>query len=366
MEPSHPRSGLPVVLVTGVDDAAMAAATIGLQWDLPHAVVVSHRIDVEAQRLHRTVSDVSGLLEEEAVDLEHACVSCAIREDIVPTLRRLAGLERWSAVVARLPLSAEASQVCRVLEGEPRPDLRIAAVVAALDGATLAETLTGGLLLAEVGRHCAREDRRGLAEAACGLVEYADVVTVHEDADAAAVDLVRALARPDCIVLPEGAGLDARRVVAGLHAHHATEAWVAETRTAPLPPLPSPTVWRLDLRSDRPFHPERLHAGLSTLGGGPHRSRGCFWLPSRPGQVCAWDGAGGQVSIGTVGRWAQRTPRTRLVVTGLCATVPAAERERIVTAFLLALATEAELRDPPAAWHTRGDGFEPWLGMTAA
>ena len=41
----------------------MAASTMGLQWDLPDAVVVVHRIDVETQQLHRTISDVTGVLE---------------------------------------------------------------------------------------------------------------------------------------------------------------------------------------------------------------------------------------------------------------------------------------------------------------
>ena len=49
----------PVVLVTGVDADAMAATTVGLQFDLPFAVVLRHVLDVDAQRLTRVVSDMT-------------------------------------------------------------------------------------------------------------------------------------------------------------------------------------------------------------------------------------------------------------------------------------------------------------------
>ncbi|MBJ7528912.1 MAG: cobalamin biosynthesis protein CobW, partial [Nocardioides sp.] len=105
----------PVVLVTGVSPDAMDATLVSLQWDLPQAVAVRHHIDVERQLLTRVVSDVTGVLDRAEVDLEHACVSCALREDVVPTIERLARDGREGTVVAHLPVGAEAAQVCHVL-----------------------------------------------------------------------------------------------------------------------------------------------------------------------------------------------------------------------------------------------------------
>lgn len=364
--PARGLAGTPAYLVTGVDELATAGATMGLQWDLPEAVVVSHRIDVAGQQLHRVISDVTGVLERESLDLAHACVSCAIREDIVPTLRRLAELDRWRAIIAHLPLSAEALQVCRAigLDGDDGdgPAVRVAAVVAALDGPSLVGTLTGDALLAEVGRHTSDGDRRGLAETAGAIVEYADVVTVHGEADDEALDLVRTLARPGAAVVADGEAVPPALLVGGLHDHRETEAWVSETRSVPLPPTASPAVWRLDLCSNRPFHPDRLHEHLAQIGGGPHRSRGCFWLPTRPGQACGWDGAGGQVSIGALGTWGRARVQTRLVVTGLCSLTSEAERETIRAAFEACLLTDAELGPQGPSWNRLTDGFEPWLG----
>lgn len=53
-----------LVVVTGVDPVAMDSTLMTLAWDLPRTVSVRHRIDPHSQVLTRTVSDVSGVLEQ--------------------------------------------------------------------------------------------------------------------------------------------------------------------------------------------------------------------------------------------------------------------------------------------------------------
>ncbi|PZF84806.1 CobW family GTP-binding protein [Jiangella anatolica] len=351
---------VPVVLLTGVDADAMASATIALQWDLPNAVVMHHRIDPGTNRLLRTVSDVTGVLERVEVDLEHACVSCAVREDVVPALDRLAAAGRWDAIVAQLPAGGDARQVCRVVtHGERLRHVRVAGVLCALHGPRLVDDLLGDELLRERGVRTG-DDGRGVAEAGAAQVEYADAVTVvgaDEATGATGPALVRALARPGAAVLVDGAGLAPDRLLDGIHDHAAAEAWTARVRSGPLPPVAGDDVWRLDLRSDRPFHPDRLRERIAVIGGGPRRSRGCFWLPTRPGVACAWDGAGGQLSIGAVEDWGRRRPFIRIVVTGLDD-----GRDEIAAAFEQCLLTDTELRRRGQYWEAAGDGFEAWLG----
>jgi G3E family GTPase len=350
--------GTPTVLVTGVAEEAMASATIALQWDLPNAVVMRHRIDVERGRLLRTVSDVSGLVEREEIDLEHACVSCAVREDVGPTLARLARNGRWGAIVAHLPVGADAVQVCRVVAQDPRlRHVRVAGVLGAVDGGRLVDDLLGDELLCERGIHTAEDDRRGVAEVGTAQVEYADAVTVVGAADAAELDLVRALARPGATVLADGDTLEPARLLGGIHEHAAAEAWAAQVRNGPLPAIDGAHVWRLDLRSDRPFHPERLYEDIEAIGGGPRRSRGCFWLPTRATVACVWDGAGGQLSIGVAEPRGRRRPFTRIVVTGMDD-----GRDEVAAAFERCLLTDDEVRGRGMYWEAVGDGFEAWLG----
>lgn len=180
--------------------------------------------------------------------------------------------------------------------------------------------------------------------------------------DPAGLDLLRALVRPGVTVVDDPSALDATPLVAGAHRHDVTEAWVDVVRRDELPLHGSPYVWTLDLRSDRPFHPGRLLESIERIGGGPRRSRGSFWLPSRPADVCVWDGAGGQLSIGTAAPWGTDTPLTRIVVHGLASGPLASSPDDVQEAFEHCLLSDAELADRGPYWEVASDGLEPWLG----
>lgn len=166
----------PITLVTGIDQAAQSATVLSLMLDLPHPVVVRHRIDLERSVLVRMVSDITGIIEHQEIDLEHACVPCAVREDVVPTLERVARDERWGSVIVQLPVAAGADQVCAKLAQERNVlrALRISSVVAAVAGPGLEDDLLGDDLLPDRGLGTSPEDRRGVGEALADLIEFAD------------------------------------------------------------------------------------------------------------------------------------------------------------------------------------------------
>ena len=346
-----------ITVVTGVRPEAGAVATVALQWDLPRAVVVRHHIDADDQVLRRVVSDATGVLDRADISLAHTCVSCAVREDVLPTLRRVAEEGRWGSVVALPPVGTPPELICDAVatERELSRRLRDSGVVVAVDGATLVDDLVGDALLADHGLHAAPDDRRGVAEVLGRMIEYADATVLASPGAAAGRGLVRALARPDAVLLDDAASLGAA-LVDSLGDRTARDAWVAVDRRKPLPRLSAAGAWRVDLRADRPFHPARLLENVGLLGSGRHRSRGCFWLPSRPDQVGEWDGAGGQLSIGTGDRWDDRA-HTRIVVAG--AGSPPGHLE---DAFESMLVSRRELRTRGSVWEQLEDGLEPWLG----
>lgn len=347
----------PLVVVTGVDPTAMDSAMVGLSWDLPRAVAVRHRIDPESQVLTRTVSDSSGVLEHEQIALEHACVSCALREDIMPTLQRLGHDGRWSSIVAGLPTATEAGRLAEVLGQDSRlaRHLKLSRVVNVVGGDRVAQDLLGDDLLRERGLHTNPGDDRGVGEVACAQIEFADVVVLDGDPGPEATDLVHALARPDALVVTGTDQLEGGAMTSHRHQRSRTAAWCSPEIEVDLPSLGESHAWRLDLSTPRPFHPERLLEQIERLGTGRHRSRGRFWLPTRPDTVLEWSGAGGQLSIGTHGR--RPSPATRLIFTGLGETP-----HELVVAFEDLLVTPAEAVPGQLHWHVSEDGLEPWLG----
>ncbi|WP_029288248.1 GTP-binding protein [Cellulomonas sp. HZM] len=369
MTPRPPRPGrVPLMVLATTDPVVRDAATFAMATDDPSLVVLRHDIleDEQGGAIRRVVLDATGVVEDCVVPLEHACLSCAVREDALPVLRALASHGRWGAVMLALPVSAESLPVTRALGWETGRsgllrDLRLAHVLAAVDVDTFEDDVLGDDLLDERGLALTSDDRRSVGEAVVAQVAHADTVLVTGDADAHGVasDLLDHLR-----------AVDGHRVD-GLYEHPPTrfltgahDARCAERRLDPLHAerrrgavRTDGDVWTIELRSERPLHPDRLVEHVRRLGEGRLRSRGRFWVPSRPGSVCAWDGAGGQLSIGVSGEWGRREPDTCLVVTGV-----GAGQAEVRRAFDDILMTEHELRDGLTSWLGRPDVLEPWLG----
>lgn len=348
-----------LVVVTGIDPVAMDSTVMTFGWSLPRTVSVRHRIDPHSQVLTRTVSDVSGVLEQVHLQLEHACVSCALREDILPTLERLARDGRWSTIVAGLPIGTEAAQLTRVLASDTRlaRHLRLSSVTVALSSGDVVRDLLSDDLLRERDQHSNPGDNRGVGEVACAQVELADHVVLDADPGPDATDLLRALARPGVPLVAGVHEVDADEVASGRHHSLLARSWCSPDLDGDLPALGPGRAWRLRLASPRPFHPERLLDDIERLGSGAFRARGSFWVPSRPGDQLEWSGAGGQLSIGRYDLWGRRTPSTRLLFTGL-----GAPPQDLTAAFEDVLLTTTEAAGERGSWTVPEDGLEPWLG----
>lgn len=348
----------PLVLITGIDADAMASTMIGLQWDAPQAVTVRHTIDVDRQVLTRIVSDAAGVVERTHVDLDHACVGCALREDVMPTLERLARDGRWGSIIAHLPVAAEATQVCRILSSDHSIGsvLHVAAVLAVVNGPTARADLIGDDLLRERHLHTSAEDGRGVAETHAAMIEYADAVVIVGDIDDTDRALASAMLRPGAEVFADQFAIDVADLIARRRLHERAEEWVDPAHAEPVGLVEIGEVWTVELRSDRPFHPDRLMEHIEGLGGGARRSRGCFWLPTRPDTICQWDGAGGQLSVGPCDHDTSEA-HTRILVTGIDD-----GRDSLQALFEHCLLTDDELATRGVIWESDQDGFEPWLG----
>jgi G3E family GTPase len=373
---AHPQQAVSLSVLVSIDPILRESAVTGLVLDSPTTVVVRHDLHPAEGHLRRVVVGATGVLEDDRVPLEHACLSCCVREDALPALSRLAEDGRWSDVVLALPVTAEPLPAVRALEVETTPGgmlagSRLATTLAITDLDTLEDDLLDDTLCSERGLELADDDGRSLGEALAAQLEQVDLVVTTGES-------------------PTGRGLvdrlrgAATRRLDGMHALGAADghdAVVAERRAHPLAArgaratdaTPSSThpahdrSWTLVLQSARPFHPDRLLERIEDLGTGPVRARGVFRVVNRPDSACLWDSAGGQTCIADLGTWDQiasgATPRTRICVVGAGDRKDAETlRRRITAAFDAAVATLDEVSDGGLAWLGAPDALEPWLG----
>lgn len=361
----------PLSVLSTIDPVLRDTAIFALLVDSPRTVVLRHDIDHEKDQLRRMVLDHTGVVEDVVLHLEHACLSCAVREDALPALRTLAADGRWDDVVLALPVSAESLPVTIALSAATRRGgmldrMRMGTVVTAVDSSDAEEDLLGIDSLAERGIALTRDDERAVAEALAAQLAHADLVVTCSDGHTHP----GLRARCGNELIDHLRAHDSHRVD-GLHEITAHElrrnrhdARAGERRCNPLHAraarCTTDHAWSLELASDRPLHPERLLARIEELGTGRLRSRGVFHVPTHPDTVCHWDGAGGQLYVGDLGSWRGQRPYTQLVFTG----VGRGERARLREVFDDVVLTDAELADADVAWLGREDVLAPWLGPT--
>ncbi|MFC7465014.1 GTP-binding protein [Brachybacterium sp. GCM10030252] len=367
--PGAAESSTPVAVVTAIDAVLRDSLVASLLLDVPGAVALRYEVDVESVTLRRLVLSADGIAEDEEVVLEHPCASCAMREDAVPALNRLASDPRISVILLAPPISADPSIVAGTLAPHQRA-WHLASASTVLSAESLHEDLLGDATLAERQLQWAEGDERSVGEALAAQIEYSGLLVLDADgpsgADgeaatqrvAAGRELLEHLRAPDQLLAVGLHDLESGSMHRGALDHQAA---LLRRDSRVVEPYGGPSAhgtWTLDLHSERPFHPDRLLENIEALGGGRLRSRGRFWVPDRPDTICQWDGAGGQVSIGATWKTGRELPTTRLVVTG----VEAADAERVRAAFRRSLLTEDEWATGLEPWMGAEDPLAPWLG----
>lgn len=342
---------LSVVIVSSVDPVLRDTAAAALSCDLPGAAVLTYSPAPGPDALVRVRSMSRDTPTVERIEVR-GCLTCATRDDLRQELVALADAD-VGQVVAVLPVTMDPVPICFDLQRAESP-ATVATSMAVVDASSLADDLLGADLLDERGLSFGEHDRRAVGEAVARQLESADLLAFVGGLDAHATALLDHVVGPvpdraDLYAMSGEAVLARRRPPAlSLRGDLRSAAGTGAANAH--------GVWTLDLQSWKPFHPQRLYERLERLGCGRLRGRGYFWLPTRPETRCAWDGAGGQLSIGELDRW-DGPARTRLVITAA-----EGDRRAVRRAFEASLLTDAELAAGLAHWCGQDDGFDQWLG----
>ncbi|SOD62788.1 GTPase, G3E family [Streptomyces zhaozhouensis] len=379
---------LPVVLVAGLHADARRATVDALLRAVPRGVALHHDFSTApAGTLHRTLRDHSGVLTSGPAPLVNDCACCALREDLLPELERLAdGGELCALAVVELWDSVEPRSVAELLSTAGDGRLALVGVVTAVDPALVHPCLANGDDLAGAGLAAAREDERTVGDTFARQLEYAPLLALVEGeappdaADRALLTQLHPLARltgpgHPAFLREVTTGFDASAAAARVHP--ATALLPQEGEAAGVSTL----VWR----ADRPFHPGRLYAALPDLACGALRSRGRFWLADRCETLLSWQAAGGALCVEALGPWLATLPEAawpdvpsarraaalvdwhpRLGDRGqhLVFTSPGLDTEALRALLESCLLTDAELAAhtaDPAHWAHHGSDFDRLL-----
>ncbi|MEU1402726.1 GTP-binding protein [Streptomyces sp. NPDC005728] len=313
---------LSVAVVGGLHAEARRAAVERLLADVRGSVVLHHDLATAAAgTVVRTVRDREGVRSTDETPLVNDCACCALREDLVPELRRLADDGTTRLAIVELWDSVEPKAMAEVVTAG---GLTVTGVITAVDPALVLPYLGNGDDLAEAGLGAAATDRRTVADTFARQLEYAPVLALADSPEADDEDReLLAQLHPTARQVPIGHGglagapAPARAATASsLLAAAALGGFDVEAAAAAQHPacalLPAEAdnhgVSTLVWNRRRPFHPERLYAALEDLTCAAARSRGRFWLADKPDVLLHWDAAGGALCVESAGPWLAALP----------------------------------------------------------
>ncbi|MEU2236187.1 CobW family GTP-binding protein [Streptomyces vietnamensis] len=374
---------MPVVIVAGIHSDARKEVVEGLLQTVPGSVALHHDLATAAEgTVVRRVRDASGELSSGHAPLVNDCACCALREDLVPELERLAASRLARLAVVELWESVEPKAMAEVIAMHGGSGLALTNVITAVDPALVLPCLSNGDDLAEAGLAAAATDRRTVGDTWARQLEYAPVLALvdNEHADEEDHALLnqlhptahRARAGSQELAGLAFAGFDVEAAAAAQHP--ACALLPQEADEAGVTTL----VWH----RRRPFHPERLYRALEDLCCAAARSRGRFWLADRPDTLLAWDAAGGALCVESAGpwlaslpdaAWEMEPPMRRAAASldwhpehGDCCqhlvfTSPGLDRDGLVALLESCLLTDAEFAAGREAWKDLPAAFDGLL-----
>lgn len=291
------------------------------------AVIVNDmsEINIDGSEVQRDVS--LNRAEEKIVEMSNGCICCTLREDLLEEVSKLAGENRFDYLLIEStgisePLPVAETFTFRDEHGQSLCDVaRLDTMVTVVDGVNFLPDYQAAESLASRGEILGEEDERSITDLLIEQIEFADVLLISK------IDLISQPEREELIAILKRLNAQAEIIpmVMGevplekllntgrFDFDKAAQApgWLKELRGEHNPETDEYGIASTAYRARRPFHPQRFFDFINRpwLNGKLLRSKGFFWLASKPDDAGSWSQAGGLMRHGYAGRWWRFVPK---------------------------------------------------------
>lgn len=292
-----------LTVVSSLDTLCRQRACEMLAAAHPAAVLVVHDL-LDGGVVIRRVFGPDAPVDREETRLEHGCLSCTIRLDVVPTVERLLarGVEH---IIIALPPAVPAMAAVNALKQGLTSRFTVDSVMLACAPDALEDHIWDHHTLFESGFTPTPDDQRTPGEFLIGELAFSDTVLL--------ADPMLVPVNPDQRDRGEqllGELAPHARITDAAEAEHCGSHDYAEAmpRTNPgsvrfpAGASASPFV-TVTQRVRRPLHAERFQHALATLAEGCCWLRGRLWIATAPGCRIAIQGIGPRVWLENTGPW---------------------------------------------------------------
>ena len=362
------------------------------------AVIVNDmsEINIDASILKNEVS--LNRSEEKLVEMSNGCICCTLREDLLVEVGEMAKAGKFDYLVIESTGISEPLPVAETFtfadeEGISLSDVAtLDTMVTVVDAVNFLKDYDQAKSLQEAGEHLGEDDERSVADLLIDQVEFADVILISKTdlADRAELERLQAILRTlntEARILPIQQGQVPIDQVIGTGLFNFDRAqqapgWLKELRGEHVPETEEYGIGSFTYEARRPFDPEKFYNFLHNTKqyGKLLRSKGFFWLATRPQFAGQWSQAGGIARYGFAGMFWKAVPkenwpedpeylqsiqeqweepfgdmRQELVFIG-----QGLDQEAIVSALDQCLLSDEQLLQGKQHWATLNDPFPVW------
>ena len=321
----HNREGRRVaVIVNDMSEVNIDAAVV--RGDTTASLAHATRDDpTRHSALHDAVVPALSRTSEKLVEMSNGCICCTLREDLLLEVGRLAREGRFDQLVIESTGISEPLPVAETFtfadeHGVSLSDVaRLDTMVTVVDACHFLRDYASMDSLRARGESLGDEDERTVVDLMIEQVEFCDVLVVNklDLVDVAQqtqlIGILRAL-NPRARIETAAFGQVALDRVLNTGLFDFDEAsrapgWLRELRGDHAPESETYGIGSFVYRARRPFHPLRFYQTLQREWPGVIRSKGWFWLASRPTLCMSWSQAGAVCRHGETGLWWAAVPR---------------------------------------------------------
>ena len=265
--------------------------------------------------------------EEKLVEMSNGCICCTLREDLLEEVTKLAREGRFDYLLVESTGISEPLPVAETFTFADENGVSLSEVakldtmVTVVDAVNFLKDYDQAKLLQETGESLGDEDERSVADLLVDQVEFADVILISKidlvkSADVERLTAILKTLNTHAKILPISHGhinIDEVLNTGLFDFEHAQQApgWLKEMRGEHLPETEEYGISSFSYEARRPFHPKKFHEFLHSTDkyGKLIRSKGYFWLASRPEFAGQWNQAGGIAHYGFAGMFWKSVPK---------------------------------------------------------
>lgn len=291
------------------------------------AVIVNDmsEINIDANIINQDVS--LNRSEEKLVEMSNGCICCTLREDLLEEVTKLAQAGRFDYLVIESTGISEPLPVAETFtfadeEGGSLSDVaELDTMVTVVDAVNFLADYDEAKFLQETSESLGEEDERSVADLLVDQVEFADIILISKIDLVKKSDIERLTAIISSLntfakIIPISQGkVDIAEVLnTGLFDFERAQlapGWLQEMRGEHVPETEEYGIGSFTYKARRPFHPKKFHDLINNLKkyGKLLRSKGYFWLASRPQFSGQWSQAGGIARYGFAGLFWKAVPK---------------------------------------------------------